>query len=414
MTVRDHRWPSWVAVAWVIAVSWFGIDAQKPTDALPADAPSEQFAAGRAQKHIEAIAHAPHPMGSPEAERVRGVLVQKLKELGLVPEIRTPKSTDSPARNVLTRLKGQGPSGKKALMLCAHCDSVPTGPGASDDASGVAVVLETLRALKAGPLLDRDVIVVFDDGEENGFHGSRLFVDEHPWASETGVVLNFDAHGNSGPSIMFATSEGNGWLVRQYAQAAPHPLATSLSMDIYRILPNDTDLTIFKRAGMGGLNFAFTAGLAVYHSPEDTPANLDPCTLQHQGENVLATARQFGQLDLDDPRRNDVIYTSILSRGIVSYSPVWVLPLALFATGLFLVVVVISVRNTVMRLADLAAGTAVIFTAMWASLLAVGILVLMGILWSVLRDLFNGAPHIPWQKLDVYWFSVNGTGGRAR
>jgi acetylornithine deacetylase/succinyl-diaminopimelate desuccinylase-like protein len=131
MTVHDRRWPPWVAVAWVIAVSWFGIDAQKPPAALPVDAPSEQFAAGRAQKHVEAIARAPHPMGSPEAERVRGVLVQKLVELGLVPEIQSPKIPDSPARNVLTRLKGQGPPGKKALMLCAHYDSVPSGPGAA-------------------------------------------------------------------------------------------------------------------------------------------------------------------------------------------------------------------------------------------------------------------------------------------
>ncbi|MFI5453847.1 MAG: M20/M25/M40 family metallo-hydrolase [Isosphaerales bacterium] len=394
MNEHDRRWLSWVAVAWVIAVSWFGIDAQKPPPAQPADAPADQFAAGRAQKQVEAIARAPHPMGSPEADRVRGVLVQKLAELGLVPEIQSPKSSDSPARNVLTRLKGQGPPGKKALLLCAHYDSVPVGPGASDDASGVVVVLETLRALKASPLLDRDVIVLFDDGEENGFHGSRLFVDEHPWAKETGVVLNFDARGNSGPSIMFETSEGNGWLVRQYARAAPHPLATSLSMDIYRILPNDTDLTIFKRAGMGGLNFTFSAGLAFYHSPEDTPENLDPRTLQHQGENALATARQLGRLDLDNTKRNDVIYTSILSRVVVSYAMERVLPLALAAAVLFLLVAIISVRTGRMRLVDLVAGAGIFFVAMWASLATVWIL------WYVLRGLFDGA-DFPWQKFDV-------------
>jgi len=398
--VHDRRWPPWVAIAWVIGVSWFGIDSQKPPHALPVNAPADVFAAGRAQKHVQAIARVPHPMGSPEAEDVRRVLVQKLAELDLAPEIQSPQHGDSPARNILARLKGQGPKGKKALMLCAHYDSVPDGPGAGDDASGVAVVLEALRTLKARPPLERDVIVLFDDGEENGFHGSRLFVDEHPWASEIGVVLNFDARGNSGPSIMFETSNGNGWLVRQYARAAPHPLATSLSMDIYQIMPNDTDLTIFKRAGMGGLNFAFSAGLAYYHSPEDTPENLDQRTLQHQGENAVATAQLLGRLDLDDTKHDNVIYTSILSRGIVSYSPVWVLPLAAVATGLFLVVVAISVQAGLMRLVDLAAGVGVLFAAMWASLLTTGILFLLGILGSALRDLFNGA-HIPWQKLDV-------------
>ena len=264
----------------------------------------------------------------------------------------------------------------------------------------MAVVLETLRALKAGLPLDRDVIVLFDDGEESGFHGSRLFVDEHPWAKETGVVLNFDARGNSGPSIMFETSERNGWLVRQYARAAPHPLATSLSMDIYRILPNDTDLTVFKQAGMGGLNFAFGGGLAYYHTSEDTPGNLERSTLQHQGENALATARQLGRLDLDDTKHDDVIYTSILSRTVLAYSTAWVLPLALTAGGLFLVVFVISAQTGQLRLGDLAAGVGLLFAAMWASLLTVGILFLVGILWSVLSDLFNGG-QIPWQKFDV-------------
>ena len=46
---------------------------------------------------------------------------------------------------------------------------------------------------------------------------------------------------------MFETSEENGWLISQFAQAVNQPLATSLSMDIYQVLPNDTDLTVFKR-----------------------------------------------------------------------------------------------------------------------------------------------------------------------
>jgi Peptidase family M28 len=400
MTVYQRPWRTWIGVAWAVAISWFAIEAQKPPAALPVDAPDEVFAAGRAQKYVEEIARAPHPMGSDDAKRVRELLVQQLEQLKLVPEIQVPNMSDSSARNVVARLKGRGPASKKALMLCAHYDSVAEGPGAGDNASGVAVVLETLRALEAGPLLDRDVIVLFDDGEENGFHGSRLFVDEHPWAKEIGVVLNFDARGNSGPSIMFETSEGNGWLIDQYAQATPHPLATSLSMDIYKIMPNNTDMTIFNQAGMGGLNFAFSAGIAYYHTPEDTPNNLDPRTLQHQGENALAMTRWLGRLDLDNPKRGDVIYTSILGRVVVSYAKMWALPLALAASGLFLIVVAISVRTGLMQLTDLVAGAGVLFAAVWASLLAVGILFLIGVFWSVLRD-FSTGPAIPWQKYDV-------------
>ena len=163
--------------------------------------------------------------------------------------------TTSPPQNILARIKGQGPSGKKALMLCAHYDSVDEGPGRSDNAAGVAVVLETLRALKAGPPLERDVIVLFTDGEESGLLGARLFVNEHPWAREIGLALNFDARGNSGPSIMFETSDANGWLISQYAEAVQQPLATSLSMDVYKIMPNDSDMTVFKNGGNGRPQF---------------------------------------------------------------------------------------------------------------------------------------------------------------
>jgi len=389
-----------MAVAWILGVSWLAIDLQKPPAALAVDAPQDMFSAGRAQKHVVEIARAPHPMGSTEAKRVREILLQKLAQLALEPQVQISQDPDSQVRNVLARFPGQGPPGKKVLMLSAHYDSVAAGPGAGDNASGVAVVLETLRALKAGPPLDRDVIALFDDGEEDGLLGASIFVDEHPWAREVGVVINLDARGNSGPSIMFETSDDNGWLIRQYSQAVPHPLATSVSMDIYRVLPNGTDLTVFKRAGMAGLNFAFSAGLAYYHTHEDTPENLDPRTLQHQGENALAMTRRLGQLDLDAPNHNDVIYTSILSRFVLAYPVSWALPLALTAAALFLAVVIIGLRTGRLPLADVATGASVLFMAMCAALLALALVFVLGFVWDVLGLLLYGI-RVPWLKFDV-------------
>jgi len=398
--VDDRGWRAGLALAWTVGISWLAIDLQKPPPALAADSLEPVFSAVRAQEHVVEIAQAPHPTGSSEAKRVRKFLLEKLAQLALEAQVQIPKDPASPVRNVLARLPGHGPPGKKALMLCAHYDSVPTGPGAGDNASGVAVVLESLRALKAGPPLERDVLVLFDDGEEHGLLGALIFVNEHPWAREVGVVINLDARGNSGPSIMFETSDDNGWLIRQYSQAVPHPLATSVSMDIYRSLPNNTDLTVFKRAGMAGLNFAFSAGLAYYHTSEDTPENLDPRTLQHQGENALAMARQLGQLDLDAPKHNDVIYTSILSRFVLAYPMSWALPLALTAASLFLTVVVIGLRTRRLSLADVAAGASVLFVAMCAALMALALLFVVGFLWNVLGLLFYGV-KVPWLKFDV-------------
>ena len=110
-------------------------------------------------------------------------------------------------------------------------------------------------------------------------------------------------------------------------------------MDVYKIMPNNSDMTVFKKAGMGGLNFAFGSGIAYYHTAEDTPENLDQRTLQHQGDNAVATARHFGGLDLDKTRHDDVIYASILNWIVFSYRKTWALPLALFTLVLFLAIV---------------------------------------------------------------------------
>jgi acetylornithine deacetylase/succinyl-diaminopimelate desuccinylase-like protein len=151
-------------------------------DPVPASAPPTEFSSGRALEHVRAIAQEPHPMGSPENAAVRDYLVEELSALGVEPEVQKATAAHywfnrfaevGTPENVLTRLEGTNNDGK-AFLLMAHYDSVPTGPGASDDGAGVAAMLETLRALKAGPPLKNDVIFLFTEGEERGLLGARL------------------------------------------------------------------------------------------------------------------------------------------------------------------------------------------------------------------------------------------------
>ena len=324
--------------------------------------------------HVAAIATEPHPMGSPQAEKVREYITATLGELGLRPEIQSFKVDGVEGKNLLARIKGNGPEGKKALMLCAHYDSTPKVRARGRQCLGVSLPCWNLvRALKSGPSLERDLILLIDDGEEGGLHGAEAFVRDHPWAKDVGLVVNLDARGNRGPSVMFETSEGNGWLIAEFAKAVPHPLAASLSMDVYRLLPNDTNMTVFKRAGMAGLNFAFVGGLSAYHTPDDTPANLSHRTLQHQGENGLAMARHFGTLDLDGTTRQNVIYTTVLNRYLISYPMGLALPLALGALGLYVIVVGVGLVRGRLGLVDLAVGFVAWFIALFASSFAVAV-----------------------------------------
>src|SRR5690606_28153045 len=105
--------------------------------------------------------------------------------------------------------------------------------------------------LASGTKPKNDIILLFTDGEELALDGAKLFMDEHPWAKEVGMALNFEARGTSGPSNMILeTNQGNAELIKEFIKANPsYPVASSLMYSVYKILPNDTDSTVFREAG---------------------------------------------------------------------------------------------------------------------------------------------------------------------
>jgi hypothetical protein len=204
--------------------------------------------------------------------------------------------------------------------------------------------------------LKNDIIFLFTDGEEVGLLGAKAFVDEHPWAKDVGLVLNFEARGSSGPSLMFETSNGNGWLIGELAQAAPRPMANSLSYEIYKLLPNNTDLTIFKRANLPGMNFAYIDSSLLYHTRGDSIENIDERSLQHHGSYLLALAQHFGNANLDQPRTGNAIYFDLLGMTLLHYPASWVLPLLVLAFLLLAGVLVLGFRRKKLTIKGLTAG----------------------------------------------------------
>jgi hypothetical protein len=309
--------------------------------------PDASFSAERAMPHVRAFAQAPHPMGSAEHARVRDALAAQLENLGLVVErqrttgVRVRGGVRSRGTvlagavdNLMVRIPGRESTG--AVMLACHYDSVPASPGAADDTAAVAAILETLRALQAGPPLRNDVIALFTDGEEDGLLGAEAFVSRHPWARDVRVVLNFEARGNRGTVQMFETTPGNAAVVEAWAEAVPRPAGTSLAYEVYKRLPNDSDFTEFKRMNAVGLNFAFINNVTSYHTPHDSADELDRRSVQGHGEIALSLVRQFGDanLDLKEWRSGDAVFFSLPGGWVVRYSTVWVWPLL---AGAFLV-----------------------------------------------------------------------------
>lgn len=342
---------------------FLGLYQMEPPRVVSADAAPTVFSAARAMQHVEVIAQNPHPTGSAENAKVRDYIVAQLTSLGLQPEVQTTdvtrtlrngRQSSATIQNVLARIEGSANT-SSAVAIAAHYDSVEDGPGASDDAAGIAGMIETARAILAGPPPSNDIILIFTDAEELGLLGAQGFIDQHPWAPDVKVVLNFEARGTTGPSYMFETSDRNGWLVRQFAQAAPNAVGYSFTFDIYRLLPNDTDLTVFRAANKAGIGFAFIDGYLHYHTPTDTIANLNPRSLQHHGNYMLSLAQRMGNTSLATVQETNRVYFSLFGL-VIHYSESWNLPLMLLTTIAFLAVLGLGFRRRRLTAKGLTAG----------------------------------------------------------
>lgn len=368
----------------IVLVGGLAIRQLDPPHAVPKNAPISEFSSARAMAHLHVIAKKPRPQGSAEHSAVRNYISQQLSSVGVAPQIqRTAITTQdrkgiitfATVENIVAKLAGTG--GGKSLVLASHYDSVPASPGASDDGAGVAAMLETLRALRNRPALKNDIIFLFTDGEEAGLLGAKAFVAEHSLALNVGAVLNFEARGSSGPAIMFETNNGNDWLIPELAQVAPHPIANSLAQDIYKLLPSDTDFSVFKDAGWAGFNFAYISGLEHYHTMLDSLENIDERSLQHQGTYALALSQRLGNMDLSKKSESNSIYFNLAGWGLVHYSNRWTKPLAAFAWTLYVGLLIFGIRRKKLAGAFFLRGIAIFFAAMMISPIVIALISLL-------------------------------------
>ena len=355
----------------ILALIYYSFDSLMPGEGTGDNVPETSFSTSRALSKLENIAKAPHFHANGEHQRVREYLIDQLEALGLEVETQTgyvstlrqrriAVTKDSSAVvpgdyhmvkpiNILGRIKGSGDG--KALMLLSHYDSakVPSY-GASDAGSGVVTILESLRAyLAAGKTPENDIIVLFTDAEELGLDGAKLFVKNHRWANETGLVLNFEARGSGGPSNMILeTNQGNENLVKAFAAADPdYPVASSLMYSIYKMLPNDTDSTIFREGGdIDSFFFAFIDDHFDYHTAGDNIENLDIESLHHQGAYLLPLIHYFADADLTSLKSDvDRVYVNLPLVKFIHYPFSWVLPMALLAIAIFIFLIFFGINK---------------------------------------------------------------------
>lgn len=321
----------------IAASVYFSFVSLMPQGYSDASMPATEFSTERALTHLKKITQKPHYVGADEHKNVRNYLIRELEKLGLKTHVQdtvvfdTYRKRGTRPQNILARIKGT--ENGKALLLLSHYDSAPhSSLGASDDGSGVVTILEGIRAFLAkNEKPKNDIIILISDAEELGLFGAETFVRYHPWAKDVGLVINFEARGSGGPSYMMIETNGsNKKMIEEFSKANPkYPVATSLAYSIYKMIPNDTDLTVFREEGdIEGFNFAFIGDHFDYHTQQDSYERLDKNTLEHQGTYLMPLLNYFANADLSNLKSDvDYIYFNFPFIGVVSYPFSWMLPM---------------------------------------------------------------------------------------
>lgn len=375
----------------IVATVYYSFYAQTPSKNYTSTVETE-FSTENALVLLNEISKKPHYTGSTEHVVVRNYLVSALEKLGLQVQIQEQVAVNKKwraatnTRNILARIKGSEKG--KALLLLSHYDSNPhSSLGASDAGSGVVVILEGIRAFLAkNEVPKNDIIVCITDAEELGLLGANAFVNHHPWAKDVGVVLNFEARGSGGPSyLLLETNGGNKKLVEAFQKTnTAFPVGTSFMYSIYKMLPNDTDLTVFREDGnIDGFNFAFIGDHFDYHTAQDSFERMDLQSLNHQASYLIAGLNYFANTDLTQLKaQEDDVYFNFPYFGLVFYPFSWVMPIFIGCLIVFFALLFVGFQKKKLTLSGVIKG----FIPFKLSLFTSGFLAFFG--WKLLLKIY--------------------------
>jgi hypothetical protein len=230
-------------------------------------------------RHVEALAalesrHVSHP-GNEKAEEY---ILAELKKCGYSPTSDAFQAQDRTLHNVITNRSDKT---RSVVLLSAHFDSTASvnrtlssqAPGADDNASGVAALLELAKILKEHPI-QQNVELVFFNCEEMGTAGSRHLADQYrdkQWPID--CVINVDTIGTwNGPlsetcPVNYVTDENSLEIIQRLQQRFPYPLRKARTM--WR-----DDHASFWRNGVKAIEITEDGCTPHMHKPTDTPEKL--------------------------------------------------------------------------------------------------------------------------------------------
>ncbi len=253
--------------------------------------PPSLFSATRVKRDVETLAALPggRSPGTPGQRKAAAYISAEFAKAGLKP-FEGPgftQASDKPGQANILGLATGSEKKSETLVLSAHYDHLPPAggavfPGADDNASGVALLLELARYYGKHPA-PRSIVFAAFDGEETGLAGSRAFLAGLPAAriEKINADLNFDTVGrlDGGKILVLGSGSSDKW-VHIFRGAG---FVTGTDYDLVKEDLDSSDQVSFIAKGVPAVQF-FSGPKADYHKPTDTAEKIDVPGILKQAE----------------------------------------------------------------------------------------------------------------------------------
>lgn len=306
---------------------------------LSATAEPNPFSADSAYATIEhlSVTIGPRPMGSEQERRALRWVRDRFARFGADSAFILPfTGIDDPDSPINTNsgvavgiFRGRTDT---AIVIGGHVDSAgPDIPGADDNASGAAVMLELARIWSGRPRHYTLIFTAFG-GEEKGLLGSKQFVREYADIDSVALMFSLDMAGRGGDiTILSDLSDRQApeWLIRDafridrdqgIRRLAYWPHFTTVNM-VGR--GAGSDHIPFLRAGIPAIDF--TAGLnrSPIHTPQDGIARIETARLAEYGRFVHYLLLHYQQNRIPPARIERYMLLSVF--GVLLFVPHWLM-----------------------------------------------------------------------------------------